>query len=487
MLKTIFFCLSAAISLQVTIALSCYSEEPQVFEIAKFEDIVFRLHVMPSASLDREECLRIEAKNTSSERWSKKSDGYVWPVEFRVLGETSDSPIYELLPNMQTLGLHFSLSWIESNFSREHHLISSNSLSNTLFSDADFEVRSIELKLRTKLRMPIREQSLATQETTVRFEMGLPSKQAIQRLVEWLREFSRSNATSEIDIERLRSICAIPYCIRSLGISDTLDLLDVLMKFPRLGSLRPQIVNSISIYGIPAEITGFYMTELMEGNVAAVSDIQESNLLWHDELLEPLQKLFLSNQNSSVRRDILRALRKHDRLNITTTQPIVAELHRTGEMERWNEWSKELIEVIELLNDPTLVKFLVLQLDNQKHVPSGLGLSTGVGPQIPPIRICDYAHDAIVMIASVNLDADASLNGRIAMAYDKCQLTNEFDPRALRFKLPRQGVPVNLAYPVEEKVEDLSARDRQLYAQVRTVRDTMIEMLKTDLAKLATP
>lgn len=239
-------------------------------------------------------------------------------------------------------------------------------------------------------------------------------------------------------------------------------------------SLRASSLKALHRSEFPDEVFLIFAEQLRKKNVAVVFDIAETEDLWSEDFAAPLLNIFLDDRRLQVREKVLESFSKHRGLLLQERYSLSVGLHDQGELDAVSTTpTPRFIELLTKIGDPSAKMFLSKFLQCTDMVPSGIGLSQPL-PALPPrLRICDYAHDAIVKLCGGSLEA------RVAIAYQELEFTNRFDTRKLNFSHPTE-----LASSQDNKeVVDESVINKQLYEEVRRVRDKMNDNLRSELMK----
>lgn len=225
----------------------------------------------------------------------------------------------------------------------------------------------------------------------------------------------------------------------------------------------------------PAPVLEFYSRQLRIGNAEVVRDIANVSGLWSESFASPLIEILVNVDRWSVRSNVLAAFDRHRSLSPFEHAAIFKRLNASGQFSIARLRKDHLqIALAGRLGHTAVLPVLGELLDCSESVPHPIGLSQPLGRTIPPLRVCDCAHDAIVGICRGNLDA------RIALAYENLNLTNRFDPRLLHSPVASREVVAVEKLGVDEPI-DHRQRDERLYNEVLKVRDEMIRALIEDM------
>lgn len=240
---------------------------------------------------------------------------------------------------------------------------------------------------------------------------------------------------------------------------------------------RREVLSGLSETVFPPEVLEFYTTQLRLGNTGVLRDIANVRGLWADSFMLPLQDMLVNIDNLRVANEVMDVFDLHhpfDPLIFDENDAIVRQLNDLGRfsVERLEKDHQQIAMAARLHNWyvlPNLRELLGCHRLSQK--PSELSL--------PPVRICDCAHDAIVSLCRGNLEA------RIAVAYHKVNITNKFDPRKLVVPITKDESSVGRRLEEVEKDEEVvfdpRPGNKKLFQEIVLVRDEMIRQLIADL------
>ncbi len=234
---------------------------------------------------------------------------------------------------------------------------------------------------------------------------------------------------------------------------------------------RMEMIDGLTQPAVPSAVVGLYVEQLEMGNLALIDDISEVAELWSDDFAAPLKKFFLQSRNSDARDSVLRALKKHRKLTWGVKHELLEGLRENGDFT--DEPSAKFIEILGMIGTSQELGYLARQLGRTEKIPTGIGLSQPLPPGLLKLRVCDCAHDAIVLTCGGNLDA------RVAVAYHELDLTSQFDPRKINWASAR--TPGILGPIDDEVIIDARKRDQQLYDEVLKVRDKLIRDLIVEM------
>jgi len=248
---------------------------------------------------------------------------------------------------------------------------------------------------------------------------------------------------------------------------------------------RAGLLSAIHRDAFSNELLALYARKLEEGKRDAVFDIANTRGLWSVDFVDPLVVMFLSERRDYVREKIADSLAVNAALNVQVRRALMEGLEKNGEFSfSENSPSPQFIRLVAKIGHPAALKYLAKLLDSER--PSYMGMSPVAGWGPPSIRICDCAHDAILVLCGGCLEA------RVAMAFQEAGFTNEFDPRQIQW-LPRNleladVIPDPTREPVvhdadpSEELWDVN-QEKELFRQVVVVRDIMLKHLRADLSR----